>query len=253
MTKLAQLLGDKYVLKVQKDNPQNLCEHMVRYIEAEIIDKKKLLDGEFVLAVLLEATRQHTKLDNVIHVNRNRSSECTLYEGRVTIVGDLHGQYRDLQHLISPNGPIGFPSPTNQVIFNGDMVDRGDMSVEIVVVLALISVLSPGSVHMLQGNHESSRTLNDTCGLSAELQLKFPNNTELHEAFYKLLKSLPVAAVVDDAVFVVHGGLGRRTTTIARINTTKHDRTEKLAFGSAFLELLWNGTDFRKGIIFNFL
>lgn len=119
------------------------------------------------------------------------------------------------------------------------MVDRGDMSVEIVVLLALISVLSPGSVHMLKGNHEASRHLTESHGFSSEVNRKYPACSALKIAFFQLFAALPVAAVIDEAVFVVHGGLGRHTDTIANINSA--DRFAELKHHTALYDLLWNG------------
>ena len=47
---------------------------------------------------------------------------------QVTVVGDLHGQLYDFDHMLSL---AGFPSPDNQFLFNGDFVDRGPWSVEV--------------------------------------------------------------------------------------------------------------------------
>eukprot|EP00438_Fugacium_kawagutii_P035931 Skav228004 [mRNA] locus=scaffold390:474752:476699:- [translate_table: standard] len=48
---------------------------------------------------------------------------------KVTVVGDLHGQLFDFDHMLSL---AGLPSPDNQFLFNGDFVDRGPWSVEAV-------------------------------------------------------------------------------------------------------------------------
>jgi len=230
---LARLLGAEYLARVKSDSPKCLSIHMVRYIQKEVFAKEKLLSSEFVMEVLRHGILHYTNKDNVVMVNRSKTTDGK-YTGRVTIVGDL-------RFLLSPNGPIGFPSLANQVIFNGDIVDRGDMSVEIVVLLSLLSVLSPGSVHMLKENHEAERHLTDSHGFTTEVNQKYPSHVSLKKAFSQLFAALPVAAVIDNAVFVVHGGLGRHTDTIANINNPKNDRAKKLVHGTILHELLWNG------------
>jgi serine/threonine-protein phosphatase 5 len=47
-------------------------------------------------------------------------------------IGDTHGQFYDFLHLLTLTGD---PSPTHTLVFNGDFVDRGSWSTEIILVL----------------------------------------------------------------------------------------------------------------------
>ena len=50
---------------------------------------------------------------------------------KLTVCGDTHGQFWDVMNLFSDK-VTGFPSHMNPYIFNGDMVDRGIYSFEVI-------------------------------------------------------------------------------------------------------------------------
>ena len=50
------------------------------------------------------------------------------------VVGDIHGQFYDLLHIFKL---VGKPSKTNSFLFNGDFVDRGEFSLEVILTLFL--------------------------------------------------------------------------------------------------------------------
>eukprot|EP01032_Pedospumella_encystans_P035111 gene35111-39712_t len=242
---LARLLSEEYATTAETEKPENLCHHMVVHIRRNFFKKKRDLPVEFVKEVLRKAIPHLSTLPNVIAVNRQNGDDAqSQFSGRVTVIGDLHGQFRDLGYLIGPKGPIGFPNADNQIIVNGDMVDRGDMSVEILIMLSLITVLVPGSVHMLKGNHEAAPHLTSAFGFDAEVRRKYPNDMELKLLFRQFFQALPVAAVVDGSAFVVHGGIGRLTKTVEDINKApcRSEDDEKM------YELLWNDPGERNGM-----
>lgn len=48
----------------------------------------------------------------------------------------------------------GLPSPERAYVFNGDFVDRGKDSVEILMVLFAFMLVYPKEFHLNRGNHE---------------------------------------------------------------------------------------------------
>jgi len=69
----------------------------------------------------------------------------------VVVVGDIHGQYYDLVHMLNKAGD---PSKLNY-LFMGDYVDRGIFGLECMILLIAIKVNFPKKFVILRGNHES--------------------------------------------------------------------------------------------------
>ena len=158
---------------------------------------------------------------------------------KITVVGDIHGQFFDLATLFEQNG---VPSETNRYIFNGDLVDRGRFSVEVVLTLLSYMIVYPNSVFINKGNHETL-DLTATYGFMYEVQLKYDNET--FAQFIKTLRWLPYATVVNQSVFIVHGGIPSDTFDINEIDTL--DRGCDPVDDSIEAELLWNDPQTQKG------
>lgn len=162
--------------------------------------------------------------------------QCTL-----TVTGDIHGQLADLLTIFELNG---LPSDANQYLFNGDFVDRGSYSCEVIILLYGLKVLYPQAVHLNRGNHEA-RDMNAQHGFETEVLEKY--NTDV---FYELSKSfglLPLAALVNKKIFVVHGGMswedGIKLSDIAAIDRKKEVPPED----TLFEDLLWSDPCEEKG------
>ena len=122
-------------------------------------------------------------------------------DGHFTVCGDTHGQFYDLMNIFELNGR---PSPTNPYLFNGDFVDRGSFSLEVVVTLLAYKVACPESVYLTRGNHES-RNMNRMYGFEGEVKHKY--DTMVMSMFTEVFRWIPLCATLNDKVFVVHGGL----------------------------------------------
>ncbi|CAE7765662.1 pph-5 [Symbiodinium sp. CCMP2456] len=120
---------------------------------------------------------------------------------KVTVVGDLHGQLFDFDHMLSL---AGFPSPDNQFLFNGDFVDRGPWSVEVIFTILAFKVWQPNGVYMNRGNHEAEMA-NHFYGFFGELEVKYEKR--MIDLFAEIFRATPLCHVINDEVFVVHGGI----------------------------------------------
>lgn len=150
-----------------------------------------------------------------------------------TICGDVHGQYFDLLNIFQLNG---LPSEENPYLFNGDFVDRGSFSLEVILTLFAFKCMSPSAIYLSRGNHES-RSMNKIYGFEGEVKAKL--NETCAELFAEVFCCLPLAHVINDKVFVVHGGLfsvdGVKLSDIKAIDRFCEPPEEGL-----MCELLWS-------------
>lgn len=66
------------------------------------------------------------------------------------MVGDIHGQFYDFCKILR----IGHNPKENKYLFLGDYVDRGNFSIEVMIVLMALKITYPENIFMLRGNHE---------------------------------------------------------------------------------------------------
>jgi len=120
---------------------------------------------------------------------------------QVTVVGDLHGQYWDFMNMLKLSG---HPSPDAPFIFNGDFVDRGSWSIEVISTLFAFKLKDPNFVHMNRGNHEMIET-NILYGFCGECGAKY--DMKVFDLFSEAFRNLPLYHLVDGKVLVLHAGL----------------------------------------------
>lgn len=118
----------------------------------------------------------------------------------IVIVGDLHGQYFDLCHMLDKAGP---PSDINY-LFLGDYVDRGIYGIQVVFLLLAIKLNYPSSVVLLRGNHES-RNMTENFTFRQEAITAY--DIEMYETFMEVFDSMPISCIVDGKYFGMHGGI----------------------------------------------
>lgn len=148
-------------------------------------------------------------------------------EAPVKIFGDIHGQYNDLMRFFDLySAPITGPGGDIEgldYIFLGDYVDRGNYSLETICLLMALKIKFPNQIHMLRGNHED-RWINSNFGFQKECIDRLaddPDNGIVFTKFNDFFDFLPLAAIVDDTVLCIHGGIGSAIASVSDIEKIK--------------------------------
>ena len=155
-------------------------------------------------------------------------------EAPLHVCGDIHGQYYDLLRIFEH---CGYPGEYNY-LFLGDYVDRGKQSLETVCLLLCYKIKYPDKVTLLRGNHESSVT-NRIYGFYDECKRRY--NVRLWKSFTDLFNWLPVAAIIDEKILCMHGGLSPDLKNIQSIQEIS--RPTDIPDTGLLCDLLWSDPD----------
>ena len=155
-------------------------------------------------------------------------------EAPLHVCGDIHGQYYDLLRIFEH---CGYPGDFNY-LFLGDYVDRGKQSLETICLLLCYKIKFQDKVTLLRGNHESSVT-NRIYGFYDECKRRY--NVKLWKSFTELFNYLPVAALIDDKILCMHGGLSPDLKSIQNIQDIS--RPTDIPDTGLLCDLLWSDPD----------
>ncbi|MQL85986.1 hypothetical protein Taro_018521 [Colocasia esculenta] len=187
---------------------------------------QKCLHKRYAYQIVLQAREMLRPMPSLVDI--------TVADGHhFTVCGDVHGQFYDLLNIFELNG---LPSEDNPYLFNGDFVDRGSFSLEVILTLFAFKCMSPQAMYLARGNHES-KSMNKIYGFEGEVKSKLSDT--FVELFAEVFCCLPLAHVINNKVFVVHGGLfsvdGVKLSDIRAIDRFCEPPEEGL-----MCELLWS-------------
>jgi len=147
------------------------------------------------------------------------------------ICGDTHGQYRDLIRIFE----FGGAPPKKTYLFLGDYVDRGKNSIETISLLLAYKIKYPKNIYLLRGNHECE-SINRTYGFFDECKRRY--NIKLWKYFSDCFNWLPIAALVNERILCMHGGISPELTDLNSIK--KILRPTEVPDKGLLCDLLWS-------------
>lgn len=201
-------------------NPEFMKEMIETFKDQKLIHKK------YAFKILLEIYQFFKNESTLVDITVPPSK-------KFTVCGDVHGQFYDLCNIFDING---LPSEDNPYLFNGDFVDRGSFSVETIFTMFGFKLLYPRHFYLSRGNHESD-TMNKMYGFEGEVKKKY--SSQMSELFSELFNTLPLCHVINQKVFVCHGGLFK-SEGVTLDDIRKTDRVRQPPDEGIMCDLLWS-------------
>jgi hypothetical protein len=203
---------DEYINLIKTEFPSMA----ILYTEFDriITQVKNILEPEW--GFMVGNTQTHTLIKKIIPKK----------EDKFVIIGDLHGSYhtfiRILLRLVKMKimNNKGYLINNYNLIFLGDIVDRGQYGYEIMMLLFVLKSLNhvnskpdKGYIYLNRGNHEESLS-NSSEGFIQELQAKFTlvEGTQMHTKLNNIFEKFNSAIIIKNPyhnkyTYLSHGGL----------------------------------------------
>ncbi|CAJ0878032.1 14544_t:CDS:2 [Entrophospora sp. SA101] len=120
-------------------------------------------------------------------------------------------------------------------LFLGDYVDRGKQSLETICLLLAYKIKYPENFFILRGNHECA-SINRIYGFYDECKRRY--NIKLWKTFTDCFNCLPIAAIIDEKIFTMHGGLSPDLQNMEQIRRVM--RPTDVPDTGLLCDLLWS-------------
>jgi len=203
----------------------------------EYLKDQKTLPKKMLFDIMLKCLKIFKSYDSLVDVKIPENN-------KMTVCGDTHGQFYDLCHIFELNGE---PSDENPYLFNGDFVDRGSYSIEVILTLLAYKACWPDHFHLTRGNHETNN-MNELYGFEGECKHKYDNET--YKFFGQVFNWLPLSICLtshtDKKVVVMHGGLFDQTE-VSLDDIRKIDRVRQPPESGLMTDILWSDPCYRPG------
>eukprot|EP00930_Biecheleria_cincta_P058454 TRINITY_DN44287_c0_g1_i1.p1 TRINITY_DN44287_c0_g1~~TRINITY_DN44287_c0_g1_i1.p1 ORF type:complete len:950 (-),score=149.86 TRINITY_DN44287_c0_g1_i1:54-2843(-) len=148
---------------------------------------------------------------------------------RLIVVGDLHGHFGDLMHILTEHGEPQLGPGGVKYVFNGDFVDRGAWGPEVLLCIYCLKLRCPQGVFLNRGNHEDQQQnlKPDNGFVHSHCTRAFGQDAQrVYALCRQSFKEIPLCHVIAKEIAVIHGGLPvDPLITFADINAIDRKRT----------------------------
>mmetsp|Transcript_19722 Transcript_19722/g.29628 ORF Transcript_19722/g.29628 Transcript_19722/m.29628 type:complete len:539 (-) Transcript_19722:96-1712(-) len=167
----------------------------------EHFKSQKIIHRRYVARLLIACKNHFEPLSSLMEISLPPKGPSEDETPRVTVCGDTHGQFYDVLNIFELNG---YPSKNNPYVFNGDFVDRGSFSAEVILTFLLFRMADPECIYLTRGNHET-KNMNRIYGFEGEIKAKYDD--KIFELFLEVFGHLPLSGIIEGKIFICHGGI----------------------------------------------
>ena len=166
----------------------------------------------------------------------NKRENIAKLKAPITICGCINAHYEELKDIFKICGDAS----NTQYLFLGDYINKGWNSLSVVMLLMVLLAKYQSNITLLRGNHDS-RMMSNPYGFYNECIKKYSKPDEgnyIFEKINELFDLFQLAAVIDNKIFCVHGGLSPKIKKIEEINQI--DRKLEIPREGIIPDLIWS-------------
>jgi serine/threonine-protein phosphatase PP1 catalytic subunit len=184
-----------------------------------------------IISRILKTIKEIFEKENLLlELNVNNETDV------IYVIGDIHGNLESLMELIkiiNKNNP-------KIVIFLGDIVDRGPMQLECLIIIFALKILFPSKYYIIRGNHETLE-INQYYGFFQDFLKRFNNQSKFIEII-KVYNTLPLCALVNETILCLHGGIPQDLEILSKLKGHKCKDFSHMFTSNAqsIYQMMWN-------------
>ena len=165
----------------------------------------------------------------------------------IKIVGSIHGNFYDLLEYFAIGG---HPSEKNKYLFLGNMIDRGNQSIESLCLLFAYKIKYPNDIYLLRGNHEVA-SMTRVYGLFDECKKRY--NIRIWKYFIDTFNCMSICGIINYTcnvnndhdmnknIFCVHGGISPDFKSLSQIK--KMRKPYDIPDDGVMCDFVWSDPD----------